>query len=102
MRLRALVLEKLSAAGHKLPPAAVTAEVVPRNAPRPAAAVAAAANNPVKERPTSYLPAGDALVQSRNAAAAAAAEEERGGHFFFIRWKQPTDQFTKTRFGHEA
>ena len=100
MRLRALVLEKLSAAGHKLPPAAATAEIVPRNAPRPAAAVAAA-NNPVKERPTSYLPAGDALVQSRNAAAAAAAEEERGEHFF-IRWKQTTNQFTKTRFGHEA
>ena len=62
MRLRALVLEKLSAAGHKVP---ANKKDIKDPARRP---IATKLENPVKERPTSYFPAGDAFLLSRGPA----------------------------------
>lgn len=76
MRLRALVLEKLNAAGHTLATNKVAARA-------PTVAPVTTVDSSMKERPTSYLPAGDALLLSRKAATKEteiAAAATRTGH----------------------
>ena len=102
MRLRALVLEKLSAAGHKLPNRPAVRAPVAAPTPR-------RADNLVKERPTSYLPAGDTLVQSRETAgggvaaadssAVAVGTGEHAGRLAVCDSPTSTSDYTQNQFG---
>ena len=92
MRLRALVLEKLSAAGHTLP----------TTQPARVAPAAAGARNPVKERPTSYIPAGDALLLPGAGAdpeGAAAADADDAERLALYDTPTSTSDYTLNQFG---
>jgi hypothetical protein len=93
MRLRALVLEKLSAAGHKLPPNNLVK--APARSFDPTKS-----ENPVKERPTSYFPAGDALLSPDAATTEAATAVDLESERLALRdTLASTSDYTQNQFG---
>ena len=95
MRLRALVLEKLSAAGHSV---VANNKVIEAPARRCAPT---RTENPVKERPTSYFPAGDALLsrEATSTDAGAVAADDDSERLELYDTPTSTSDYTQNQFG---